>query len=85
MTLLGSRYDAETRMNTFTRRFELVLADGTEVFEEIFSAKHFASLEQIREWLSHAGFVIETECGDYQGNPISDETNRAIVWARKKA
>lgn len=51
--------------------------------QEIPSQKHFAALEQIHNWLDEAGFVIEQECGDYQGHPISEMTNRAIIWARK--
>lgn len=83
MMLLESVYDAETRTNRFIRRFEMTLADGSTLVQEIPSEKHFASLEQIHKWLEEAGFVIEQECGDYQGHPISEITNRAIVWAKK--
>lgn len=83
MILLDSTYDAESRINKFVRRFEMVLADGSTLVQEIPSEKHFASLDQIRQWLAQAGFVIERECGDYQGNPISETTHRAIIWARK--
>lgn len=83
MILLDSTYDAESRINKFVRRFEMVLADGSTLVQEIPSEKHFASLDQICQWLAQAGFVIERECGDYQGNPISETTHRAIIWARK--
>lgn len=83
MVLLDSAYDAESRINTFIRRFELVLADGSTLVQEIPSEKHFATLEQIHKWLAESGFVIEQECGDYQGNPISETTHRAIIWAKK--
>ncbi len=83
MMLLESVYDAESRINRFIRRFEMTLADGSTLVQEIPSEKHFASLEQIHKWLEEAGFVIEQECGDYQGHPISEITNRAIVWAKK--
>ena len=83
MILLESVYDTETRINRFIRRFEMILADGSTLVQEIRSEKHFASLEQIHNWLDEAGFVIEQECGDYQGNLISEFTNRAIIWARK--
>ena len=53
------------------------------VIQSIPTMKHFAALEQVREWLTHAGFVIENEWGDYHGNPISESTNRAIIWAKK--
>lgn len=83
MTLLDSVYDERSRMNRFVRKFELVLNDGSRVEEEIPSEKHFASLEQIHQWLSKAGFFIEKEYGDYNHNPISESTHRAIIWARK--
>lgn len=83
MVLLDSTYDAESRINTFIRRFEMVLADGSTLVQEIPSEKHFATLEQIHKWLAELGFVIEQECGDYKGNPISETTHRAIIWARK--
>lgn len=83
MMLLESVYDAESRINRFIRRFEMTLADGSTLVQEIPSEKHFASLEQIHKWLEEAGFVIEQECGNYQGHPISKITNRAIIWARK--
>lgn len=83
MVLLDSTYDAKSRINTFIRRFEMVLADGNTLVQEIPSEKHFVTLEQIHKWLAESGFVIEQECGDYQGNPIGEKTHRAIIWARK--
>ncbi len=61
----------------------MVLADGSTLVQEIPSKKHFATLEQIHKWLDESGFVIEQECGDYQGNPISETTSRAVIWAKK--
>lgn len=61
----------------------MTLADGSNLIQEIPTEKHFATIEQVREWLKRAGFVIENEWGDYSGNPISEKTNRAIIWARK--
>lgn len=83
MILLNSVYDTEGRINRFIRRFEMILADGSTLVQEIPSKKHFAALEQIHKWLAESGFVIEQECGDYQGHLISEITNRAIIWARK--
>lgn len=84
MVLLNNTYDQKSGMAKCIRRFELTLADGSNLLQEIPTEKHFATLEQVREWLLCSGFVIENEWGDYQGNPISDKTNRAIIWARKK-
>lgn len=84
MILRDNTFDKETYMARCVRRFELTLADGTNIVQEIPTQKYFVRPEQVREWLEQAGFTIELECGDYQGNPISDKTNRAIIWARKE-
>lgn len=83
MALLDNTYDGVSRMARFIRRFDMILADGSTIVQEIPSEKHFAALEQIHQWLDEAGFVIEQECGDYQGHPISEMTDRVIIWARK--
>ena len=83
MVLLDSAYEVETRINTFVRRFEMILSDGSTLLQEIPSEKHFATLEQIHEWLTQSGFAVEYECGDYDGNPISEDTKRAIIFAKK--
>ena len=83
MTLLDSAYDENSRMNRFARRFDMILSDGSSIIQEIPSEKHFASLEQIHQWLSDVGFIIEKEFGDYQCSQINESTSRAIIWARK--
>lgn len=84
MSLLNSSFDPQTGLNTFIRRFELLLSDGTEIRKDIPSMKHFASLEQVHEWLDIFGFTVEEEYGDYYRHPVSETTDRAIIWARKK-
>lgn len=84
MTLLHSSFDNITGLNKFTRRFELLLPDGTEIKQDIPSIKHFATLEQIHQWLALSNFIIEEEYGDYNRSPIGETTNRAIILARKK-
>lgn len=81
---INSTYDASTGITQSIRRFEMILADGSIFIQEIPVRKHFASLEQVHTWLERAGFVVENEWGDYRGNPISESTHRAIIWARKK-
>lgn len=83
MALLDNTYDTESRIARFVRRFDMILSDGSTLVQEIPSEKYFTALEQIHKWLDEAGFVIERECGDYQGNLISETTDRAIIWARK--
>ncbi|WMJ23829.1 class I SAM-dependent methyltransferase [Paludicola sp. MB14-C6] len=83
MTLSDSTFDKETGMNEFVRKFELTLKDGTKIEQKINSKKHFATLDQIKNWLEKYGYCVENIYGDYNKNPISETTNRAIVWARK--
>lgn len=65
MTLLNSSFDSQTGLNKFIRRFELLLSEGTEIRQDIPSTKHFATLEQIHNWLKASGFIVEEEYGDY--------------------
>lgn len=83
MILLNGTFDKESGINRFVRRFELKLADGEVIVEDIPSLKHFATLEQIHSWLSSAGFIVKEVYGDYNYNPIDEKTNRAIIWAKK--
>ena len=83
MKLLAGEYDSNTRLDTFTRRFELTLKSGETIQEDIPCVKHFATLNQIHNWLSDAGFSIEQEYGDYNRNPIVENTKRVIIFARK--
>lgn len=83
MILLDSKFDKTNSTCTFVRRYEITSENGDSIVRNIPTQKHFATLIQIQEWLSNYGFVIEGEWGDYERNPISENTNRAIIWARK--
>lgn len=83
MVLLDSKFDQTNGICTFVRRYEITAENGISIVRDIPTKKHFASLLQIQEWLLNYGFVIEGEWGDYEKNPISGSTNRAIIWARK--
>ncbi|MBE5867250.1 MAG: methyltransferase domain-containing protein [Lachnospiraceae bacterium] len=81
MSLGNSTYDAETGIIHATRRYELETSTGTKIQMEVPSVKHYVLLEQLHTWLEDAGFRIEKEYGDYDGNPISKSTGRAIICA----
>lgn len=83
MTLLAGEYNSDARLDTFIRRFELKLKNGETVQQDILCTKHFASLNQIHRWLSSVGFSIEQEYGDYNQNPINENSQRVIIFARK--
>lgn len=83
MVLSGSTFDCGSSIVRFTRRFELTLADGGRIVEEIPSVKHYPPLRQVRGWLSENGFSVRKEYGDYSRRPIGEDTDRAVIWAQK--
>lgn len=83
MLLLDNKFDKSSNICTFVRRYEITLENGRTIVRDIPTKKHFITLQQIQEWLLNAGFVIEGEWGDYKRNPIGEDTDRAIIWARK--
>jgi len=83
MILLAGSYDAETRLSSFTRRFELQIKNGKFIKQDIPSQKHFAPLEQLHCWLSNAGFAIEQEYEDNQRNPVNEKSQGVIIYAKK--
>lgn len=76
-------FDEETGILTFKRFFEQTLANGTVHKEECEKTKHYATLDQIHEWLTRAGFSIELECENFSGKPIDDESREVIIYAKK--
>jgi len=38
---------------------------------------------QLHGWLNNAGFAIEQEYGDYNGNPVTDDSRSAVIYAKK--
>ena len=84
MALYSSTFDSKTQLVRFRRCFELTLADGTKIRQELPCIRHFATFGQIRGWLKAAGFALEAVYGDYEWNPVSERANRLILWARKK-
>ena len=83
MILLDGAYDADTQISTFTRRFEITMKDGKLIKRDIPSHKHFATLEQLHQWLENAGFSIEQEYANLQKTPIDGKSTQAIIYARK--
>ena len=41
------------------------------------------SAAEVRGWLEKHGFEIESFFGDRAGRPYTDDSPRAIFWARK--
>ncbi|MPN25949.1 hypothetical protein SDC9_173370 [bioreactor metagenome] len=76
-------YDTETQMTNGKSRTELLLPNGESYVFECKTSKHIPTLRQVRDWLTEFGFRIEQEYGDYDRNPVSELTHRAILYAKK--
>lgn len=83
MVLSDSKYNKLTQIAIFKRKKEVITWDGEKIVQESFEMKHIPTLLQVHKWLNESGFKIMNEYGDYKGNPISETTNRAIIWAEK--
>ena len=82
-SITSGSFDEETGILTFKRFFEQRLVNGKVIKKETVKTKHYATLEQIRNWLSDAGFSIELEYEDFDKKPINDDSNSVVIYARK--
>ena len=76
-------YDQETKIETSFRKYDLKTKSGEIIYEIKAVEKYFPSFEEVLEWLDKHGFVVETTYGDFEKRPISKESYKAIIWARK--
>lgn len=83
MLLSDNKFDKNTNICTFIRRYEITLENGREIVKDIPNRKYFVPLSKVQKWLLNVGFVIEGIWGDYEKNPIGTDTDRAIIWAKK--
>lgn len=79
----SSKYEPHTQITTFKRKTEIITKHGEKIVREGNGIKHIPTLLQVHEWLNEAGFKIVWEYGDYNRNPISEITDKAIIWAEK--
>ena len=77
-------FDLHKRLVTLRRRTTVEKTDGTTVSFENIQQKHPVSKAEAAEWLTRSGFVVEKLFGDRLGSPYTDESSRAIFWARKE-
>jgi len=76
--------DARRRLDRFRRRTKVVSPDGRVTAAEYIQQKHPCSTGEVRGWLERHGFVVQHLFGDRAGNPYSETSGRAILWACKK-
>jgi SAM-dependent methyltransferase len=74
--------DVKRRIVRFRRTAEITTPEGQTVKKTWVEQKHPPSTEEMRSWLSEAGFQIVHLWGDRQKSPYTDETDRAVFWAR---
>ena len=84
-TVIGDSYDTGTQMADGRRRIELRMPDGSLLVLHETYQKHIPTLKDVQKWLKDAGFVTEYEYGNYQREPLSENTVRCILYAYKNA
>lgn len=76
-------YDAAKRLVRFRRRTDVSYTDGSFKVTSYVQQKHPVSAAEVREWLEKYEFVVEAVYGDRSGSPYTEQSDRAIFWARK--
>jgi len=82
-TMFDQYDDGETRRHKSKRRIKIVTKDGEEYIKEWEKSKHYPSISKLRNWVAEAGLEIESEAGNYDGDPVTEQTEWAVVWAKK--
>jgi len=76
-------FDRDSRLARFRRRVQICAPDG-RVSEHIFvQQKHPVSAAEVCGWLEVQGVKVEGCFGDHHGRPHTQDSERAIFWARK--
>jgi ubiquinone/menaquinone biosynthesis C-methylase UbiE len=76
-------YDRITQMMYGKRRIEIVLPNGEIDKYEYLSNKKIPTVNEVKEWLNENNFKIEFIYGNYNKAPIDENTDKAIIYARK--
>lgn len=77
-------YDVKKRLARFRRRAIITKTTGEVIESEYIQQKHPVSTYEVQLWLEKHGFDIINKYGDRNGEAYSDNSPRAIFWARKK-
>jgi SAM-dependent methyltransferase len=79
----GGTFDLITQMTDGKSRTEITSKTGEKYSFEKISRKHIPTLANVHDWLSENTFIVEEEYGSFTREPISENTHRAIIYARK--
>lgn len=74
--------DVDKRLVRIRRTVEITTPDGKNDKREWMQQKHPPSTVEMRSWLQKHGLVIENLWGDREQSPYTDESGRAIFWAK---
>jgi SAM-dependent methyltransferase len=77
-------FDANKRLVKYRRGTTITFPNGEIKKQEYQMGCHPPSTSEMRTWLETHGFIIEKLFGDRSGGPYTDDSNRAIFWARRK-
>jgi SAM-dependent methyltransferase len=75
-------YNKETQICKGKNRIEITLTNGEKHIINGYSKKHIPTLEDIKEWLNENNFNIEQMYGNYNRDPISENTHRGLIYAK---
>jgi len=82
-SVVGVGFDKEHDVLHMKRTWLTRAPDGTETCTEYLCSKHPVTAREVEGWLKKHGFEILQVFGDRHGNPHTEESGRAIFWARR--
>jgi len=77
-------HDAARRLARFRRTVMIRAPDGSVRKRQWTQQKHPPSRGEMSGWLHKHGFVVEQLWGDRHRSPYTDESGRAVFWARRQ-
>lgn len=76
-------FDVKERLAKFERKAKITKPNGETIESSFIQQKHPVSTYEVKNWLEKHGFKIEKLYGDWNEEAYTDESDRAIFWARK--
>lgn len=77
-------FDKDKRLARFKYKTKVIKPSGEVIENEFIQQKHPVSTYELKNWLNKYGFEVEKLYGDTDGSDYTDNSRRAIFWARKK-
>jgi SAM-dependent methyltransferase len=77
-------FDIKQRLARFDRRYQITAPDGAITEYQFTQQKHPVSKVEVQTWLEKHGFEILAVYGDHSENPYTQNSLKAIFWARKR-